>query len=326
MKKKVLICGATGFIGRNIAEAMAANDDYEIYGTYFRSKPWHHPKVTMVKVDLTDKVAVDGLLKGKEIVVQAAAVTSGAGDIVKRPYIHVTDNAVMNSLILRSAFENQVSRFVFFSCTVMYQSSDQPIKENDFNPSQEMVRAYFGAAWTKVYIEKMCEFYSRLGKTKFTILRHSNIYGPYDKYDLERAHVFGASMAKVLANKDGKIVVWGSGESARDLLYVSDLVTCVESALDKQRSDFEIFNVGSGYAVSVKALVEKVIDHSGRDFKIEYDQTKPDIKTKLCLDISKIRQRLGWSPTVALDEGIIRTKKWYEDNRLSLLRSGRVKA
>ena len=57
-----------------------------------------------------------------------------------------------------------------------------------------MVPQYFGAGWTKVYIEKMCEFYSRIGDTKYTVMRHSNVFGPHDKFDLEKSHVFGATI------------------------------------------------------------------------------------------------------------------------------------
>ena len=152
-----------------------------------------------------------------------AAVTSGAKDIIERPYIHVTDNAIMNSLLLQSAFENNVSHFIFPSCTVMYQSSNRPLKETDFDANKGLVSHYFGVGWTKVYIEKMCEFFSRLGKTKYTVFRHSNVFGPYDKFDLEKSHVFGATLTKIMTLEE-KIVVWGDGTEKRDLIYVEDLI------------------------------------------------------------------------------------------------------
>ena len=172
-------------------------------------------------IKLTNREDVDELLKpGYDILVQAAATTSGAKEIVNKPYYHVTDNAVMNSLIFRSAFEHNIGHVIFFSCTVMHQSSDKPLKEDDFDANKGMHPRYFGVGWTKVYIEKMCEFYSRISSTKYTVVRHSNIFGPYDKFDLERSHVFGATMTKVMTAKDGgKIVVWGTGEEERDLLY-----------------------------------------------------------------------------------------------------------
>ena len=116
-KQKVLICGATGFIGRNIAESLAANDEFEIVGTYLNSEPWNHASVKMIRADLTKAEEVNQVIKGVDIIIQASATTSGAKDIVNKPYYHVTDNAVMNSLLLRAAYEYSIKHFVFFSGT-----------------------------------------------------------------------------------------------------------------------------------------------------------------------------------------------------------------
>ena len=309
--KKVLICGATGFIGRNMAEYLSGRNDLEIYGTYFSRPPLDHSNIRSLKVDLTNREQVNDAVKGMDIVIQAAATTSGSRDIVNSPFIHVTDNAVMNSLIYRAAYEQSVSHVVFFSCTVMYQSSDTPLKESDFNADDEIHPNYFGVGWTKVYLEKQCEFYSRLGRTKFTIIRHSNIYGPYDKYDLEHSHVFGATMTKVMINKDGRIVVWGPGTEKRDWLYVDDLVDFVGLSIKKQSSQFELVNVGSGKAVSINELVDEIIDASGKEMVVEHDLSQPNIPTSLHLDISKAERDFGWKPKTALREGISKTMNWY---------------
>lgn len=315
MKKKILICGSTGFIGKNVAESLAKNDNFEIYGTYLKSEPLKNSKIKMIKTDLTDKDDVNNAIKGMDVIIQAAATTSGAKDIINKPYYHVTDNTIMNALIFRAAFEHKVSRFIFFSCTVMYQSSDIPVKETDFDAGEEVYPSYFGGAWMKIYNEKMCEFYSGIGNTKYTVIRHSNIYGPYDKYDLEKSHVFGATVAKVMAAKDGgKIIVWGEGKEERDLLYVSDLTDFVKLAIEKQKSKFELFNVGYGNSVSVSNLVKKIIKYSGKNISMEYDLTKPTIKTKLCLDTAKAKKLLGWTPKISLDDGIIKTINWYKNN------------
>lgn len=314
-KKKILICGATGFIGRNIAESLSKRDDMEVFGTHLNSKPLNHRKIKMLNADLTNKEDVNKVVEGMDIIIQAAATTSGAKEIFTKPYYHVTDNAVMNSLIFRAAYEYKASHIVFFSCTVMYQPSDIPVKEDDFDANKDIFPTYFGVGWTKVYIEKMCEFYSRIGSAKYTVIRHSNIYGPYDKFDLERSHVFGATMTKVMTADDGgTITVWGSGEEARDLLYVGDLVDFVNIAIEKQESKFELFNVGYGSSVSVNDLVKRIIACSGKDTGIKYDLSKPTIKTKLCLDISKAKETFGWLPKVALGEGIKSTMEWYIKN------------
>lgn len=313
---KVLVCGATGFIGRNLLDRLSGRDDMEIYGTYFNTQPSASlagsGKVNLVRADLTDKDQVDRLIKGKDIVIQAAAVTTGAKDIVTKPYIHVTDNAIMNSLIFRACFESEVKHVVFFSCTVVYPSQEMPVEEGDFKDG--IVDKYFGIGWTKVYIEKMCEFYSRISDTKYTAIRHSNIYGPHDKYDLERSHVFGATIAKVMRSRNGKVVVWGDGSEQRDLLHVSDLVDFVEAALQFQRDPFELINIGSGSLISIRDLVKKIIDISGKELTVEYDATKPTIQFTVKLNTYKAQRKYQWKQKVPLEEGIRKTLDWYKEN------------
>ncbi|HEV8014404.1 MAG TPA: NAD(P)-dependent oxidoreductase [Stellaceae bacterium] len=313
-KKRVLVCGATGFIGRNITEALSLRTDVEVVAVFNRKATFDCPNVEWVHADLTNPQDVTRALQGIDVVVQAAATTSGAKDIVARPYIHVTDNAVMNSLLFRACYDAKIGHLIFFSCTVMYQSSGSALEELDFDAGCELYPQYFGVGWTKVYLEKMCEFYSRLGATKFTAIRHSNIYGPHDKFDLERSHVFGATVTKVMTAKDGKIVVWGSGEESRDLLYVDDLVKMVECAIERQSDRFALYNCGYGEAVSIRELVAKIIARSGRELKIEHDLSQPSIKTSLFLDCGKALRELGWRRAVSLDDGIARTLDWWRQN------------
>lgn len=316
MKTKVLVLGASGFIGRNLVEELIKFKGWEIYGSYFKTKPDKSLKslksLKLQRVDLTDPAQVNKIIRGKDIVIQAAAVTSGSKEIVSKPYIHVTDNAVMNSLIFRACFDHRVNHLVFFSCTVMYPSQRRTVKETDFK--YQITDKYFGVGWTKVYLEKMAEFYSKLGVTKYTVIRHSNIYGPFDKYDLERSHVFGATVTKVMTAKDGKLTVWGDGSESRDLLYVSDLVNFVVTAIKSQTEKFELINVGLGKAISIKQLVKKLVKLSGKEIKIEYDKSKPTIKFNLVPDISRARKIYKWRPRTSLDEGIKKTLAWYKTN------------
>jgi nucleoside-diphosphate-sugar epimerase len=311
----VLLCGASGFIGSNILERLIRRADVRVRAVLHRTPlgpAAAHPGIEVIEADLTRAEDVERAFKGVDWVVQAAATTSGSKDIVSCPFHHVTDNAVMNSLILRACHEQGIERFLFFSCTVMYPDQAQPARESDFNGT--ITDRYFGSGWTKVYIEKMCEFYARLGRTKYTVVRHSNIYGPRDKYDLEKSHVFGATVAKVMTAQDGKVVVWGEGTEARDLLYVDDLVDFVETALDRQTTPFELVNVGSGDAVSVADLVRRIIGRSGRELRVEYDRTKPSIPFKLAVDYSRAKAVFGWVPNTSLDEGIDKSLAWYRAN------------
>jgi GDP-L-fucose synthase len=313
-KMKILICGATGFIGRNIAESLSLNSDYEVIGIYNKRPKYECPNLEWVKADLTNKNDIDAILEGVDVIIQAAATTSGSKDIVSKPYIHVTDNAVMNSLLFRAAYEKNVKHVIFFSCTVMLQSNEIAQNEDDYDANLDLHPRYFGVGHTKLYMEKMCDFYSRISDTKYTVIRHTNIYGPHDKFDLEKSHVFGATLTKVLSSNDGKITVWGTGEEERDLLYVDDLVDFVERAIDKQKSKYVLYNCGYGKAISIRDLVYKIINISGEKIDVNYDTSQPTIKTSLTLDCTKAKTELGWKPQTSLDEGIQRSILWWRNN------------
>lgn len=313
MKTRMLICGATGFIGRNLAEHFSRDNSCEVSAVYFRRPPYKLDKVDWLQADLRNPADVERVVKGADIIIQAAATTSGAKDIVNSPYLHVTDNAVMNSYLLRAAHQFAVKHFVFFSCTVMYPSSPAPLKETDWHGDMPIHPRYFGVGNTKIYVEKMCEFFAAISKTRFTVIRHSNIYGPHDKYDLERSHVFGATVSKAMTATD-KVKVWGSGEEARDVLYVGDLVRFVDLAIAGQSASYKLYNCGSGRAVSVNEIGAAILRIAEKKVRIEHDLSKPSIKTSLCLDCSRAISELGWKPEVFLENGIKQTIEWWRSN------------
>lgn len=310
--KKVLICGATGFIGKNITLGLSGNKNYEIHAVRYKRPAYKtSDNVKWHKADLRNPNSIDKLIKGMDIVIQAAATTSGSKDIVSKPYIHVTDNAVINSYMFRSSYAHKIKHFIFPSCTVMYPSSKKPTKESDYNG--KIIDKYKGAGETKVYLEKIAKFYSMLSDTKFTIIRHSNIYGPHDKYDLEKSHVFGATITKVMKATD-TLEVWGTGKEIRDFLHADDLVDFIKTAIRKQKSQYEIYNCGSGSPITVKELCEKIIKLSGKDIKIQFNKAKPSIPFNMFLNTAKAKKELGWSPKTKIDKGIIKTLKWWKNN------------
>jgi nucleoside-diphosphate-sugar epimerase len=312
MKKKLLICGATGFIGRNLLEHYSKLNTYDIKATYNIRTPFETENyVEWIRCDLRESNEVKNALKDVDIIMQFAATTSGAKDILSKPYIHVTDNSIMNSIIFREAFEQNIEHLIFPSCSIMYQNSELPLRETDYNPSDDINPIYFGAGHTKVYLENMCKFYSNFKKTKFTVIRHTNIYGPHDKYDLEKSHVFAATITKVFSSNDF-INVWGEGLEKRDLLYVDDLINFIDLALKKQNNYFELYNCALGKAIRIRDLVELIVKNSGIILDIRYDLTKKSIPTSLSLDCSKAFKELGWTPNYTLEQGIIKTISWYK--------------
>ena len=119
MTKKILICGATGFIGRNMLEFFSKNKENQIRALHYKRPKFDVEncgnEIEWLQGDLRDPSFVNSVMKEIDIVIQCAATTSGSKDIVNNPYLHVTDNAVMNSLLLRSAFDSKIKHFIFFT-------------------------------------------------------------------------------------------------------------------------------------------------------------------------------------------------------------------
>ncbi len=310
-QSKIIILGATGFIGKNIA--LYFSKKFKIKATYNKKVPFQNKNIEWVKCNLKNTKQINNLFDNIDIVINAAAITSGVKDIIDKPHIHVNDNALMNVNILEEIFRNnKIKHYIFFSCTVMYQSSLRKQNEKKFN--YKIIDKYFGVGWTKVYIEKLCKFYSKILNTKFTIIRHSNIFGPYDKFDLEKSHVIGATISKVMTAKN-EITIWGKGNEVRDFLYISDLIKFIELVIRKQKKKYEIYNCGSEIGVKIYDLVKLIIKISGKNIKIKKNFTGPTINFNLILNCNKAKKEIGWKSKVSLSEGIKKTLIWWKKNK-----------
>ena len=311
--KQMLICGADGFIGRNALEFF--HGEYEITAVLFSDDDPKFGRLEGVKyicTDLRNEESVKNIFsKNKfDVVIQAAATTTGSKDVVERPYLHLTDNVVMNAWIFREAMLSKVGHVLFPSCTVMYQPKEFPQKESDWNASDEIYPSYFGVGNMKVFNENMCDFYSRLGTTKFTAFRHSNVYGPYDKFDLDKCHVVPAFVKKV-SDAVSEFEVWGTGKAKRDVIYISDLINFIDLCIKNQKNAYELFNCGAGEAFPILQLARTVMKLQSKELQLIMDKTKPDIPTTVILDCEKAKKILGWEPKVGLEEGLRKTCDWY---------------
>jgi GDP-L-fucose synthase len=161
----------------------------------------------------------------------------------------------------------------------------------------------------------MCNFYSNLG-LKTTVIRHSNAYGKYDKFDLHRSHVLGATITKVINAKENQTLeVWGSGEARRDFVYVDDLAEMINKSIKNQKNKFGLYNCGMGYSISINDLVKKIIKISGKNLTIKNKIDKPDIPTALSLNCEKAFSELNWKVKTNLEDGLNRTYKWASSYR-----------
>lgn len=312
MKKNMLIIGDTGFIGGACLRYFSNNSEkYDITCVNLSSERSEKiPGVTYLTKDMRIEENVVSLLKGKDIVLQMAATTTGSKDVIERPWLHVTDNAVMNSWILREAHLNGVEHVIFPSCTVMYQPKEEAQKESDWRVGDDIYGPYFGVGKMKVFVEDMCKFYASRGTTKYTAIRHSNVYGPHDKFDFDKCHMVPAMVRKV-AEAESNINIWGRGKAKRDILYIDDLVRFIDLALHNQNTSYELYNCGFGEAFTIQYIIETLKNHSNKDLAMDYDISKPDIPTTVVLDCSKAEKELGWTPLVHPQEGLVKTYQWF---------------
>lgn len=312
---RVVVLGATGFVGRNVALHLAEDPALHVVAVRNTRAAWDHPRIEWRQADLTREADVMRALDGAEMVVHAAAATAGAAAHLADPLSMVVDNQVMNARIFAAAHRLNVRQVLWYSCSIMYASKDRPQSEADFDPAAPLHKAYVGAGTTKVYFERMCAWYAGLGRTRFTVFRHSNVYGPHDKYDLGRSHMFGATLTKALTAQDGKLVLWGTGAEGRDLIHADDLARATKAALARQTAPYALYNIGSGAALPVIDIARRIVRATGRELAIETDPAKPSIPVTIALDCAKAKAELGWAPQVALDDGIARTIDWWRENR-----------
>ena len=310
--KKILVCGGSGFIGLNVVKFFK-NRNYSVVATYKTKKPKNTYNATWVKADFTSTKNMKKVMRNSNIIIQCAGITSGAKNMVSKPFMFMGDNVIMNSLLIREAIQNKIQHFVFLSCTVMYHHSNSRLKENDYDPQKKLNNVYEGMALTKVYIENICKFYAKRSNTKFSVLRHTNMYGPHDKFENINSHFMASAITKSrYASK--KLILWGGGKEKRDFLYIEDLCSAIKNVIDKQKIKFDLVNIGYGKAFSIKNIVGKIRKITRKNYNIFFDKRKPSIKINILIDNSKMVKKYGWKPKTSIDEGIKKTVYWYTNN------------
>jgi GDP-L-fucose synthase len=144
----------------------------------------------------------------------------------------------------------------------------------------------------------------------------TNLYGPFDNFDLETSHVMPAMIRKfheARENGNTSVELWGSGTPMREFLFVDDLADAVVYSLENKFQD-NLYNIGTGVDLTIKELAEtiqKTVDHTG---DIIWDSSKPDGTPRKLMDVSKM-ESVGWKAKISLEEGIERTYNWFLDHQ-----------
>jgi len=312
---KILILGATGFVGRNLAERLYKEGYTNLRNHGFTRKLEGFGE--SVQGDLRDDKFVEEIMKGVDVVYHCAASTSNAVDTIYAPLLHVTPNVIINALTMEKAYKEGVKKFIFLSSSTIYpESGERAVRETD-NIYDSIYKTYFPVGWMKRYAEVLCKMYSEIliNPMQTVIVRPANLYGPHDKYDLDKCHVTPASIIKVATRLD-PIPVWGDGTEIRDLLYVEDFCEALQLIMEKEEVH-EIYNVGSNKGYSVNEVIGYLKEIEGLESPIDYVNNKaPMIPTRL-IDSYKIFYTLGWEAKTSIKEGLEKTLNWYKSVYLS---------
>jgi GDP-L-fucose synthase len=273
---------------------------------------------TRAELDLLDQKAVADFFAAEkpEYVFLAAAKVGGIMANNNRPAEFILENLTVQNNIIHQSYVNGVKKLLFLGSSCIYpRLAPQPIKEEYFmdgklEPTNE------GYAIAKIAGIMMCQAYHRQYGANFISVMPTNLYGPNDNFDYERAHVLPALMRRFHeAKMEGKkeVTVFGTGKAKREFLHVDDLAdACVflMNTYDKP----EIINIGTGKDVSIKTLAELTKKTVGFKGKIVWDTTKPDGTPRKWLNVNRLH-KLGWKHKIALEDGIQSMYKWYRSQK-----------
>ena len=298
----VIIAGSTGLVGTALVKAFK-NMGHEVLG------------INRKILDLNDSKATKNFVNRykPEIIIDAAALVGGIAANNSHPVEFLTQNIQIQNNLMAAAFEVGVPKFVFLGSSCIYpKNAPQPIKEEYLltGPLEETNSAY---AIAKIAGIEMLNSYRKEYGVKWISLMPTNLYGPFDNFNLETSHVLPALLRKFYeAIKRGEnfVEVWGTGTPRREFLHVDDLASAVLIALEGYDSSLHL-NVGTGSDISIKELAIKIAGIAGFNGEIKWNTSRPDGTPQKVLDISRISS-LGWKPRITLDEGISSTLNWLQ--------------
>ncbi|MGO8881032.1 MAG: GDP-L-fucose synthase family protein [Desulfomonilaceae bacterium] len=303
-KPRVFVAGSTGMVGSAICRRLES-ENYPVI---------KHPGR---KVDLRNQSAVYELLDGirPQWVFLAAARVGGIFANSAFPAEFIYDNLMMQSNVMHACYELKVEKMLFLGSSCIYpRSAPQPMKEEYLltGPLESTNKPY---AVAKIAGIVMAQAYRRQYGANFVSVMPSNLYGPFDNFDLKSSHVLPALLRKTHEAKVSNaehVEIWGTGSVLREFLHVDDLADAC-AFLMKNYDEMEIVNIGSGYDISVLGLAKLIKEVVGFEGDLRFKSDMPDGVQQKLLDISKITA-LGWRPSIGMRAGLESTYKWYLKN------------
>jgi GDP-L-fucose synthase len=305
---RVLVTGSAGLLGSHLVEQLKGSN-HEIIGTYYCRKPHLRDKtIDYLQVDLRESEDCRRAVRGSNIVFLCAANTGGITKTQgsSKP---VTDTLKINAQLLDLCAEEKVDQVFLISSTTIYPDRNTPFSEDD-GFIGEPCAAYFGIGWMHRYLEKLAQYYHQTFGLTVTVIRPTNLYGPYDNFADQGSHVIPSLVRKFL-QADQTVQIWGDGSQQRDFIYAGDVATLLVSLIGKAEYTGP-FNIGSGQGVSIGQLAKDVAIATGRtDIEIVFDTTKPTGVPIRLVDVSLSKSSLNFTPSHTLIEGLKKTVEWF---------------
>lgn len=307
---RVLVTGGHGFLGSHVVEKLQARGAREVIAP------------TSGEYDLTRAEAIDRLLRDvtPDAIVHLAARVGGIGANQAHPGSFFYQNLIMGTELLEAARRLSVPKFVGIGTICSYpKHTPVPFREETlWDGYPEETNAPYGLAKKMLLVQSQA-YRAEYGYNAIHLLL-VNLYGPRDNFDLETSHVIPALIRKCVEARergDRELACWGDGSPTREFLYVEDAADAIIRALTHYDSP-EPINVGSGIERSIGELASLIAEVTGFSGELRWDSTRPNGQPRRALDVSRARDRLGWTARTDFRAGLAATVAWYLSSRQPL--------
>ncbi len=304
-KTRVVVTGGAGFLGSHVVSELAWRGGYEVFV----------PRSS--KFDLRDREACRQVVAGQDTVIHLAARVGGIGFNRERPGELFYDNAIMGIQLMEEARLAGVRKFVALGTVCAYpKHTPVPFREDDlWSGYPEETNAPYGLA-KKMMLVQAQAYRQQYGFNGIYLLP-VNLYGPGDNFDPASSHVIPALIKKVYdaqLTEAPCVDVWGTGSATREFLFVQDAARGIVLAAERY-DGAEPINLGAGAEISIRHLVEMIVEEMGYRGDIRWDATKPDGQPRRMLDTDRAAGLFGFRAQVGFREGLRHTIAWYRQMR-----------
>ena len=288
--KNVLIAGGAGLLGTSLTRRLV-DIGAKVTSAYFSRPPDSRLADLYKKYDFTKYGECLTATEGQDYVIICAVQASGVSGMTQSPTATILPNLEIHAGLFEACCHNNVEKAVWVSSSTVYPESSCPVKETDLDLNQPTFPLYQGVGGVYRYLEQLAQCYLQQRNFPIGVIRTSNIYGPFDRFDDQKSHVLPALIKRAL-NKDDPYIVWGNGHTVRDFVYVDDLAEAVFRVLENYcKADPINFSYGS--PVTIRQAVQEILIVCNHDIVPQFDTTKPTAIPYRILDNSKFDRLLG---------------------------------